>query len=360
MTTFESKPAGRAAGRRRRQDRLLSHIVSSHGLLVLMLALIGLFSVVRANTFPTQFTFDSVLSGEAVVVILVLAEMLPVVANQFDLSIGYLVGLCHILVIGLMVKQGLSWELAVLVVLAIGVLFGAFNAFVVTTLRVNSFIATLGSGTFAYGLSQWYTGGTQVVGPLPNGFKNIGGATGIFGIPWAIVIALVVACVLWILLEYLPVGRRLYVVGSSQRAADLSGINSKRYIQLAFISSGFLTAVASVVVAAQLRIGEPSLGPDYLLPVFAAVFLGATSVRPGRPNVWGSMIAVFLIAVAVTGLQQLGAAFYVEYLFNGAILIAAVSVTLYANRRRVARVARSGIASSDEGEEQPELSASGV
>jgi ribose transport system permease protein len=329
-------------------------VISTHGLLALMLILIGVFSIVRPNTFPTEFTFDSVLAEEAVVVLLVLAEMLPVVANQFDLSIGYFVGLCHILVIGLIVREGVPWELAVLCVLAIGAIFGAFNAFCVTVLRVNSFIATLGSGTFAYGLSQWYTGGTQVVGTLPSGFTSLGSSTGIFGIPWAIVIALIVAGLLWILLEYLPIGRRLYVVGSNQRAADLSGLQSARYIQLAFVSSGVLTALAGVVVAAQLQIGEPSLGPDYLLPVFAAVFLGATSVRPGRPNVWGSMIAVFLIATAVTGLTQLGAAFYVEYLFNGAILIAAVSITLYANRRRVARVARDSVALA-RSDRQPDL-----
>lgn len=328
------------AGGGSRPLRYVASGVSTHGLLLVLLVLLAAFSVARPHTFPTRFTFDSVLSEESAVVMLVLAEMLPIVANQFDLSVGYFVGFAHILTIGLIVRDGLSWEVAAICVLLAGVAFGAINAFVVTKLEVNSFIATLGSGTFVYGLSQWYTHGTQIIGNLPSGFTRIGLSTGIAGIPWSIVVAAIIAVVLWLVLEYFPVGRRLYVVGANQRAADLSGLYSARYIRAAFIGSGALTALTGIVLAAQLRVAQPSLGPDYLLPVFAAVFLGATSVKPGRPNVWGSMIAVFLIAVAITGLQQLGAAFYVEYLFNGAILVVAVAVALYATRRRVTRTAR--------------------
>jgi ribose transport system permease protein len=142
--------------------------------------------------------------------------------------------------------------------------------------------------------------------------------------------------VLWVVFEYLPAGRYFYAVGANPRAAALTGINTRRRIIAAFGLSALFASAAGVFLAAQQQIGQATTGPDFLLPAFAAALLGATSVRPGRVNVWGTVIAVMLLAVAVAGLQQLGAHFYVEYLFNGAMVIIAVGAAGYVIRRRVA------------------------
>jgi ribose transport system permease protein len=210
---------------------------------------------------------------------------------------------------------------------------GALNGLLVTRFHISSFIATLGSGTFVYGLSQWYTGGEQIVGrKYPAGFlllsENIGPA------PFSLILVLIVAVVLWIAFEYTVQGRFLYVIGSNQRAADLTGIPSARYKILAFVASGTLTGVAGVMLGSELRVGQSTVGADFLLPAFAAALLGATSVKPGRVNVWGTLLAVSVLAVAVSGLQQMGADFYVEPLFNGAMLVLAVGLAEYARRRR--------------------------
>ncbi|HVJ43354.1 MAG TPA: ABC transporter permease, partial [Dongiaceae bacterium] len=141
-------------------------------------------------------------------------------------------------------------------------------------------------------------------------------------------------------LERLPAGRSLYVIGSNARAAELSGINVGRNVTLTLAASGVLCAIAGVILASILRSGTPSVGPEYLLPAFAGSLLGATSIRPGRVNVGGTLLAILILAFSFSGVQQLGAPFYVEYFFNGGILIIAVALSVYAGiRRRKAAIA---------------------
>ncbi len=330
--TMENEGLREGTGMR---DSLLRS-VSQYGLPMLLVLTIAVFSLLLPRTFPTAFTFKSILNQQSVVVLLALAAMIPMTANRFDLSIGYIVGLSHILVIGFQVNQHFPWYLAVLAVLVVGAFIGWINGLLVTRIGIDAFIATLGTGTIVYGIAYWYTGGTQVLGDLPAIFKNID-SIWFSLVPSPAIFVLVVAVLLWVVFEYLPLGRFLYVLGASQRAAELTGISARRFIPLTFIASGTLTAVAGVILASELQVGQTSVGPDYLLPSFAGAMLGATSIRPGRMNVWGTVVAVLLLAVAVSGLQQLGGQFYVVPLFNGSMLIVAVSLAIFAARRRIRR-----------------------
>lgn len=317
------------------RDGLL-RFVSQYGLLVMLILTITVFALLLPKTFLTAFNFRSILNQQSVVVLLALAAMIPMTANRFDLSIGYLAGLSHILVIGFQVNQHFPWYLAVLAVIAVCACVGWINGLLVTRIGIDAFIGTLGTGTIVYGIAYWYTGGTQVLGNLPAIFKNIDSIY--FGlIPSPAIFVLVVALLLWVVFEYLPLGRYFYVLGSNQRAAELTGISARRYIPLTFIASSILTAVAGVILASELQVGQTAVGPDYLLPSFAGAMLGATSIRPGRMNVWGTVVAVLLLAVAVSGLQQLGGQFYVVPLFNGSMLIVAVSLAIFAAKRRIRR-----------------------
>ncbi len=308
--------------------------VSQYGLLLMLVLAVAVFSLLLPRSFPTAFNLRSILNQQCVVVLLALAAMIPMTANRFDLSIGYVVGLSHILVIGLQVNQHFPWYLAILAVICIGAAVGWLNGLLVTVIGIDAFIGTLGTGTIVYGIAYWYTGGTQVLGDLPPAFKNMD--TIVFGlVPGPALFVLLVAFVLWLVFEYLPLGRYLYALGSSQRAAELTGISAKRYIPLTFVASGVITAIAGVILASELQVGQTAVGPDYLLPAFAGAMLGATSIRPGRMNVWGTVVAVMLLAVAVSGLQQLGGQFYVVPLFNGAMLIVAVSLSILAAKRRI-------------------------
>ena len=312
----------------------ITRAISVWGLLILLVLLTIVFSLLRPDTFLTFFNIKSILNNKSVQALLALAVFIPMTANHFDLSAGFNLGISQVLAIGLQ-GQGVPWWGAVLLVLLMGAAVGLVNGLLVTRVKIDSFIATLGTGTVLYGLNAWYTGGQQVLADLPPPFLAISGTIGI--VPAPALYTLIVSLALWIAFEYLPLGRYLYVLGASPRTAELNGISARRYVTLGFVAAGTLASFAGIVLQSQLQVGQSSVGQEYLLPAFTAALLGATSVRPGRVNVWGTVLAVAVLAVTVAGLNQLGAPFFVEPLFNGAMLILAVGLAVQASQRRSKR-----------------------
>lgn len=145
----------------------------------------------------------------------------------------------------------------------------------------------------------------------------------------------VIAVVLWIVLERLPLGRYFYVLGSNQRAADLIGLPTRRYSVYAFAACSFLVGVAGILLASQQHVGNPSVGSEYMLPAFVAALLGSTVIRPGRPNAAGTIVAVVTLAIGLAGIGQLGANFWVNPLFNGVTLLIAVGLAGWSARRKI-------------------------
>ncbi|TPL43559.1 ABC transporter permease [Mesorhizobium sp. B2-4-6] len=304
-----------------------------YGLPILTVALIILFSVTLPTTFPTMLNLRSVLGDKSIICILALAAMVPMMAGRVDLTVGYGIVMWHVLAISLQTQYGLNWFAAVLVVLALGAVLGLVNGLLVEIARIDSFIATLGTGTVLYALTLWHTGGRQVIGALPKEFTGIY-ATNLFGLPIAAIYVLAISVVLWIVAEYLPIGRMLYAIGANQRAASLNGIRTRRFVIGAFVTSGVLGAFAGIVLAAKLRIGQASVGLEFLLPALVGAFLGSTTIKPGRVNVWGTVVGVAILAVGISGIQQFGGAFYVEPLFNGMTLLVAIGIAGYSQRNR--------------------------
>jgi len=307
-----------------------------YGLPILTLALILLFSILLPRTFPTLLNLRSIVSDKSIIALLALAAMIPMAAGKIDLTVGYGIVLWHILAISLQTAFGIPWPVAVLIVLALGALVGLLNGLLVEVAQIDSFIATLGMGTVLYALALWYTGGRQVVAPLPEGFLALNG-TMVFGLPIGGFYVLGLAIVLWLVLEYTPVGRYLYAIGANPKAAALNGIPVRRFTMATFVASGFLTALTGVLLASKLRIGQASVGLEYLLPALVGAFLGSTTIKPGRVNVWGTVIGVVVLAVGISGIQQFGGSFYVEPLFNGMTLLVAIGIAAYAQRRRGAK-----------------------
>lgn len=311
----------------------LWRMAPAYGLPICLLVLIGAFSIILPDTFPTMLNLRSILGDKAIIAILSLAAMIPMMAGRIDLTVGYGIVIWHVLAIGLQTKLGLSWPMACLIVILLGALLGMINGLLVETAQIDSFIATLGTGTTLYAIALWYTEGRQVIGVLPKGFTALYSSMPA-GIPIAALYVLVLALALWIITEFLPVGRYLYAIGANPRAAALNGIPTRRYVMGAFIASGVLGAIAGILLAARLRIGQASVGLEFLLPALVGAFLGSTTIRPGRVNVWGTMIGVAILAVGISGIQQLGGAFFVEPLFNGVTLLIAIGLAGYAQRLR--------------------------
>ena len=311
-------------------------LAPTYGLVLLMLALILLFSILLPNSFPTVLNLRSILSDKAIIALLALAAMIPMVAGRIDLTVGYGIVLWHILAISLQTSFGLPWPVAVVLVLGLGVITGILNGLLVEVARIDSFIATLGTGTVLYALALWHTGGRQMVGALPDAFYAING-TFVMGLPITAYYVLAITLILWVVLDYTPVGRYLYAIGANQRAAELNGIPTRKFVIGAFLVSGLLTALAGVLLASKLRIGQASVGLEFLLPALVGAFLGSTTIKPGRVNVWGTIVGVMILAVGISGIQQFGGSFWVEPLFNGTTLLIAIGIAGYAQRKKGAK-----------------------
>ena len=261
-------------------------------------------------------------------------------AGRIDLTVGFGIVMWHILAISLQVSFGVPWPLAIVIVVACGALVGLINGLLVEVAQVDAFIATLGTGTILYALALWLTGGRQVIGPLAPSFIAVN-TMSIAGIPIPAVYVLVLAVALWIITERLPLGRHIYAIGANEKAAALNGIPVRAYVIGVFVASGVIAGLAGCVLAAKLRIGQANVGLDYLLPALVGAFLGSTTIKPGRVNIWGTMFGVLILAVGISGIQQLGGSFFVEPLFNGTTLVIAIALAAFAQRRRtVARPVR--------------------
>ncbi|KJK42629.1 hypothetical protein UK23_36350 [Lentzea aerocolonigenes] len=318
-------------------------LVTVYGMVLVAVALFVLFAALAPDTFATGLNFRLLAAGNAVPLVLALAVTVPMIAGKIDLSAGFALGLWQVLALSLQLK-GFDYRLVIVLVLAGGAVVGLVNALLVELAQVDAFVATLATGQVVFSITYWYTGGKQVVdaeGARAAYFDAI--ATWSLGpVPGPFVIAVLLVVALWVVLERLPVGRYLYAVGANPRAAELTGIRRRRYVVGSMVASGVLCAVAGILLAArQGGVAQANIGPDFLLPALAAAFLGSTTIRPGRVNAWGTLLGVVVTTIGISGLQQLlPGRFYLEPLFNGLTLVAAITIASVASRKRLARAER--------------------
>lgn len=320
--------------RGRRGGERASELVSRFALFGVLALLWIAFSVNSPDVFASTSNLQSVLSVQATTGLLALAVVVPLVAGQFDLSTGFQLGLAQSLCAVLVIKEQWPPLLALLVVLVVGVVIGVVNGQLITRLDLPSFTTTLGTGMLVLGLTQWLTENKVITGPAAAWFFDLGRIR-VAGIPLPFIYLALVAAVLFVLLELTLWGRRAYAVGANPIAARLSGIAADRQVRHSFVIAGFLCSLAGCISMMSLGGSSPVIGLGSLLPAFAAAFLGATCFRPGRYNVAGTVVAVYVIGVGITGLQQLGAQAYIQDVFNGAALLIALVISTITRRRRV-------------------------
>ena len=314
---------------------------------VLMFAVIILtFGIWTPDTFLTMANARSILASQAIIAILAIGLLFPLAAGAYDLSAAQNLGFCAVLCGWLMTEHGQSVAIAVAITLCAGAFVGMFNGVLVAVIGINSFIATMGTTSLLVAGGQIIAGGTYI-GPFPEDFERLTSGE-IFTIPVIVVYLLVLAVFAWYVLEHTPLGRRIYATGANPDAARLTGVNTSRMVFGSLVTCGLIAAVAGVLLASTLGSVSAALGPEYLLPAFAAAFLGTTQLKPGRFNIWGTMLAIFLLGTGVQGLQLVGGQVWVTALFNGVALIVAVGAGLVVRRiqeqraiRRPARAARS-------------------
>jgi ribose transport system permease protein len=238
----------------------------------------------------------------------------------------------------ILINHGWSLWSAILVTIAIAALVGVVNGFFVVVLGVISFIATLGMATVILAVQEIVTGGQQPLPPVSTTWGNLTQHL-VFGFQVVVFYDIVLVVFLWWVLDHTPVGRYFYAIGSNAEASRLSGIAVGRWVWSSLIASSTLCGVAGVLYAS---LTGPSLtvGDSLLLPAFAAVFLGSTQLDPGRVNAWGTLVALYVLGIGVTGLQLITGVQWLNDIFSGVALLATVSFATW--RQRAAKRAVAG------------------
>jgi ribose transport system permease protein len=315
--------------------------VRNIGAVYVWLMIVLLFSLISPSTFATLQTGKSVLNQYAITGMVGLSVIVPLAAGVYDLSIGSIVGITGVLAAYLLEKTSMSPVVVGLVVIAACVVIGLCNALVVAGLKVNSFIATLGTGAILTAITTALSGGEVITGRIGNGFSKLA-TTSFGGIQIAVVYLLVIMVVLGYWLERTQSGREIYATGFDAETARLTGAPVTRIVTLSFVTSAVISGFAGMVLAAQVASGSPDVGQTYLIPAFSAAFLGATQLRGGRFNAWGTVIGVLLLGTGNVGLLISGGPTWTPNLFEGCVLIAAValSVTRQPGRGPLSRLLR--------------------
>lgn len=285
------------------------------------------------HTFLTVTTFQSVAADQTITGIVALGLVFSLSAGAFDLSFPTLITMASVIDGSMMNTWHLPWGFATVLTLMSGCAIGAVNGLLVTKVGISAIVATLGMSSLIQAVIDRVTNGGQFVSGFPKSFTDLATPKPL-GIPILAAYLFIAALIVWYLLEHSPFGRRLQAAGAGSDAARLAGVNTDRMVFAGLMASSIMASFAGVLVTAQLGSVSPTIGAGYLLPGFAAVFLGTTQLKVGRFNVWGTMVAIYLLATGEKGLQLVGGQGWVTDAFNGAALLLAVSLAVLGQRRR--------------------------
>jgi ribose/xylose/arabinose/galactoside ABC-type transport system permease subunit len=298
------------------------------GAVYVWLLIIVVFAIWVPDTFPTRTTFEQILNNNAVTGLIALSVVIPLAARVFDLSVAFTMTLSGVTVAHFVAQTSVGVLPAVAIALGAALTVGLLNGFVVVGLGVDSFIATLATGSLIKAFITMVTNDQSItgVGLLKPPFSSIA-QTDIAGLTLPVLYLLVIAGAIWFVLEHTATGRRLYATGFNPDAARLQSVATDRLRFLSLITSALLAGVAGIVFTSAIGSGSPTAGDPYLLAAYAAAFLGATQIRGGRFNAWGTVIAVLLLGTGTTGLSLASTPQWSTSVFTGVVLIVALAVT---------------------------------
>lgn len=318
------------AGRRRPALRLPGlQKASAAYLLAFIFVLFGLWI---PETFLTETTFKIVAADQVVIGILGLALLVPLTAGAFDLSVGAMLAFSLVVVSWLEANTGLPAAVSCVVAIVACAAVGFLSGLIVVRFRVNSFIATLGVSQVLGAATLYISENRQITGVLSNDFLQWG-RRDVLGVPIVVYYLVALALVLWYVLDCTPLGRHLFATGANPEAARLSGVRTDSLVWGSLVASAVIAGIGGIVYGAKIGSFSNSFGPPLLFPAFAAVFFGSTQFK-SRPNVWGTVLAVYTLAFGVKGLQLAftEGVYWITPLFNGLALVVAVAL---ASRRHL-------------------------
>ncbi len=311
----------RTRGRRASASNLVERWAGPAILVALMIT----FTITSPGVFLTSSNLLAVVNNQTITAVVALGLLFPLASGVFDISIGGVITLSVIVSAWLFqsTEGNMPVALVILITLAVGATAGLLNALLVVRLKIDPFIVTLGSGSVFLGISQFIANGQVISKNIPDTYTKLGRGE-LFGVPNPIVLVIVLALIVFYVLEYTPLGRMIYATGAGREPARLAGVPTDRILFLAFIVSATCAALAGLLYTSRIGTGQPDVGAQYLLPCYAAAFLGSTMIKPGRFNVLGLLVGLAILAIGINGLQLEGIPFWLVSTFQGGALILAV------------------------------------
>jgi ribose transport system permease protein len=300
-----------------------------------------------SSVFLTADSLRVMVAGQAIIGVLTLGILVTMVSGNFDLSVGNIAGLSQVMTASLYANHHLSLVAGILCGIAIGAFVGGINGVLVTVLRVDPFIITLGTASAILGFVDWYTSGTTIVTGIPPSLVHFG-RNNLLGVPDIVWVLGFVAVAVYYLLEHTPYGRNLHAIGSNRAAARLVGIRVERCVASAFVINGIFAGIAGVLMLSRAGAGNPQIPPTLALTALAGAFLGAASFKVGRLNVPGTIVALLFLAVNITGLTYAGVQNWINEMFTGVSLIFAIALAAVLSKERKTKRATAPSSSAEQ------------
>lgn len=307
-------------------------ILGENGFILIFIAWI-IFLTVATDKFLTSQNIFTVLRQAAIVSIVAIGEMLVMLLGGMDVSLAAVLGFTGVFTSGLMVRSGLPPWLAIAAGIAIGGVVGLINGLLVTKVRINAVIATLGMMSVLNGIAYTYTGGKTIVSDAMGSIAFL--SRGYVGpVPFPVIIMFVFYIVFYFILNYTVFGARIYAIGNNDKATWLAGIHVDRMKILAFILAGFLAGFGGVLQASRQGSATAGMGDEFLFPILTAVILGGISLSGGRGRIQNTLIASIFLVSITNGMVLLGLSTYTQRIISGCILIIALSLDRLRVRQR--------------------------
>ncbi|MFK8022965.1 MAG: ABC transporter permease [Ilumatobacter sp.] len=306
------------------------------------------FGLTEENFLLWNGSIEFVLTEEVIVCMLALAFLVPLTTETFDLSIGANMALSLVIVNKWALETDYPDWIGAVIGMAACMMVGALNGLIVVRFRVNSFIATLGMSQVIAALIRRIHDGGNITAALSDAYVDFGkasvfsftwpGSGSEISLPWYFVYGLVVVFIIWYVLEHTPTGRHMFATGGNREAARLAGVRVDRLSWMSLVASGAIAGFAGLVYSWKFAVYTSSVGPPLLFTAVGAVFFGASQLK-GRPNVWGTIIAVYTLAFGIKGigLRYPREIDWMQPMFEGLTLIIAVGI---ASRQAVIKVAK--------------------
>lgn len=336
QTAPSSSPEGsnRLGGRNKVASKTVLKALSFRNIsaIYILIAIFVIFAIWIPHIFLTAGVWRTLIDAQSVTALAAVAALIPLVTGAFNLAVGAEVGFAGIVTAWLLAHAGLPVVPSIILSLLTGAFIGLVSGLLITRARIDSFIATLGMSSVLLAGIGWISGSQQIL-DLGSTFGSIATAQ-ILGITLPVYILIAISFIAWYVLERTPTGRRMYAAGYNPDGARLAGVNTVRLQIGSLMAGGVVAALAGILLTSRIDTGDPTVGPDLLLPALSAVFLGSTQFRGGRFNVWGTVVAVYVLAVGIKGLQLVGAPSWINQLFNGVALLLAVGLSRWERTSR--------------------------